>query len=126
MISKDMHPVRKVFRSSLLVLLGVSIGFLGFVVFLRVSFHDKPIHGPLQSTMFKADILQYRAMTLIGNDKKDMRIAEQLLGLSFFSPLYSQAGLDILNDKHKDGYAPATERLIALGIPPETPSVQSP
>ncbi len=107
-----MHPLRKALRRVLMVVLCVSLFFFSMIVTLRVSYHgDKPIDGPLREAIFHADIFQMRALAAFSNDEEDMRIANELLRASIFSPLYAQAGLAMLKSKAEAGYAPAQERL---------------
>ena len=114
MIRKDMHPARKVLRSVLLVFLGVSLGIFITIISLRVSYKDKQIRGPLQTKIFEIDIMQHQAAAYFADDAEDMAIAENLLKAGFFSPLYTEAGLKMLEDKAEMGYQPAVERLKPL------------
>jgi hypothetical protein len=117
MAKRPIHPARKLFRYALLVLLILSAAFLSMMVTLRVQYrNDKPIEGNMQVRVFQFDILQHRALTYIHDDAGDMRIAEELLRNGMFSPLYTQAGLDMLSVKADEGYKPAIERLDSLSL----------
>lgn len=111
-----MHPVRKAFRGSLLVILGMSIAFMGFMVFLRITYRDKPLDGPFQATVFKADVMQHRARAFVSNDVQDMVIIEKLFALGFYSPIYTDAGYRMLQEKAEDNYPPAVERLAQVEV----------
>ncbi len=115
-IRKDMHPARKTLRGVLLALLGVSIAFLGMVVTLRVIYRDQGIEGRLQAKIFEFDVLQHQTRAYFSDDRQDMDIVEQLLHLGMFSPLYTQAGMDMLNEKADTGYQPAVERLSNMDV----------
>lgn len=111
MISKNMHPARKIFRSILLVILGSSMFFFAAIVAMRVYYKDKPITGQMQARVFDADILQYQTRAYFSNDQEDMLIANKLIKLGFFSPKYSKAGLKMLHSKAQEGHPPAIEKL---------------
>lgn len=97
-----------------MVILGMSITFLGMIVTLRIAYKDRGIEGPLQTTIFELDVAQHHARAYIGDDAKDVEIANELLRLGFFSPIYTDAGLQMLQDKADAGYQPAIERLAEL------------
>ena len=115
MPKKAVHPVRKAFRHVLFVCLCASLGFFIAIVALRVTYkNDRPIEGPLQAQLFHLDVMQHQAQALVSDDEEDMRIAEQLLRLGFFSRIYSDAGLNMLEAKADDGYQPAIDRLSVI------------
>ena len=114
MAKKEIHPARKVFRRILLGLMGLSIAFLLFVVALRVHYRDGNIEGPMQTAIFQADVIQHKARTIVGDDAQDMQIIERLFALGFFSPVYTEAGYEMLSDKAESGYEPAAVRLAEI------------
>ena len=117
MLSKDLHPVRRRFRKALLGLAGISLLFLIFVIGLRVHYRDGNIDGPMQTALFEFDVLQYKVRAFIGDDEKDMLIISELFKLGFFSKIYTDAGMDMLEHKAQDGYAPAIAQLALLQSP---------
>lgn len=122
MPKKAIHPARKAFRYVLFLCLCASMGFFVAVVGLRITYrNDKPIEGPLQARIFHLDVLKHRTWAMIGDDAEDMRIAEQLLRMGIFSPIYSDAGLDILEAKAENGYQPAVDRLAIITPKPISP-----
>ena len=84
------------------------------VVFFRIAYHDKTLPLPMTTMLFKADVMQHEAWALVSDDAQDMRIAERLLKLSVFSPVYSDAGFERLTTKADEGYVPAITRVAAL------------
>ena len=110
----DIPLPRRIFRGTLLVIMGMALAFFVFIVFLRVAYRDAGIEGPLQTAVFEADIMQHHAWAAVSSDEKDMEIAEELLKLGFFSPLYTQAGVEMLEAKAEDGYQPAIDRLYII------------
>ena len=126
MFHKDMHPAHKFFRGFLLVCMGLSFCFFVAVVALRVTYHNKEIPTDMRTALFHVDVLQHRAWAFVSDDAQDIEIAERLLRLGFFSSIYSDAGVVLLQEKADEGYRPAEERLAIL-FPQdyrETPPVQ--
>jgi hypothetical protein len=122
MPKKAIHPARKAFRHVLFFCLCASLGFFIAVVALRITYrNDRPIEGPLQAHIFHLDVLKHRTWTIVSDDAEDMRIAEQLLRMGIFSPIYSNAGLDILEAKAENGYQPAVDRLAIIAPKPIAP-----
>lgn len=127
MPKKAIHPVRKAFRHVLFICLCASLGFFVAVVALRITYKDdKPIKGPLQTHIFHMDVMKHQAYAIISDDEEDMRIAEQLLRLGFFSRIYSDAGLDMLEAKANAGYQPAIDRLALINPEPIAPAQEEP
>lgn len=122
MPKKAVHPARKAFRSFLFICLCASLGFFVAVVSLRITYrNDKPIEGPLQAHIFYLDVMKHNAYAIVSDDEEDMRIAEQLLRMGIFSPIYSNAGLDMLEAKAENGYQPAIDRLSVINPKPIAP-----
>ena len=126
MFKGNMHPARRAFRKVLLGLLGVSFVMLVFVVGLRIHYRDGHIDGPMQTALFEYDVLQHKARAWVGDDKEDMVIINSLLQLSIFSHIYADAGLEMLDDKAKEGYPPAIERQAEIYAYLNPESVQAP
>ncbi|MAI61669.1 MAG: hypothetical protein CBB87_04170 [Micavibrio sp. TMED27] len=116
-IKKDMHPLRKAIRLFLLMCLGLSFGFFATIVYLRISYKDKLMDKDMRDHVFTADVLQHRAMAYISDDKGDYDIAIKLLKLGFYSPIYTQGGMKLLQEKADEGYEPAKEMLISINNP---------
>lgn len=122
MPKKAVHPVRKAFRHFLFICLAASLGFFIAVVALRLNYgEDNPIEGPLQAHIFHLDVMKHQAHAIISDDEEDMRIAERLLRLGFFSRIYSDAGFDMLEAKADAGYQPAIDRLAIINPKPIAP-----
>jgi len=110
MLSQDIHPARRAFRKALLALMGLSFVFLLFVVGLRIHYRDGRIEGPVQTALFEADVLHHKARAFVGDDEEDMVVINSLLQLSVFSPIYTYAGIEMLEKKAETGYYPAVIR----------------
>ena len=110
-IHKDMHPARKTLRRILLALLCITMGFFSMIVTLRVLYRGKDVKGPLQAQAFHIDVMQHRVEAAFSYDAQDMVIVERLLRMGVFSPIYTRAGLRLLEEKADEGYAPAITRL---------------
>lgn len=126
MLKGNMHPARRAFRKVLLGLLGASFVMLIFVVGLRIHYRDGHIDGPMQTALFEYDVLQHKAQILFGDDAEDMAVINSIIQLSFFSPIYAEAGLKMLDDKAKEGYAPAVERQAEIYAKLNLEPVQAP
>jgi hypothetical protein len=121
MSKRPIHPARKILRHFLLAILVLSVGFLSMMVTLRMQYRgDKPIEGAMQVRVFQFDILQHQALAYIRDDAEDMKIANQLISYGFYSPLYTQAGINMLSKKADSGYQPAVDRLAEI-FPEEQP-----
>ncbi|MEZ5813371.1 MAG: hypothetical protein R3E13_01365 [Alphaproteobacteria bacterium] len=121
-IRKDMHPLRKVFRGFLLVLLGFSAVFFAGIVGLRIVYHKgMGLQGPLQTALFHADVMQFKTVGYFNDDAQDFELAKTLLSYHIFSPIYSHAGYDMLVAQAEAGYAPAQELLKSVARPPDEP-----
>lgn len=114
MLSQNLHPARRAFRKTLLILMGVSFVFLFCVVGLRIHYRDGHIEGPMQTALFEADVIQHKARAMFGDNEEDMVVINSLLQLSIFSSIYAEAGLEMLVKKADEGYEPALVRVAAL------------
>ena len=114
MLCNGLHPARLIFRKTLLTLMGFSVLFLLFVVALRINYRDGHIDGAVQVAVFEYDVLQHKARALIADDETDMQIINELIQLSFFSPIYTRAGFEMLVKKADKGYEPAIAQLASL------------
>lgn len=114
MLHKDLHPTRLAFRKGLLGMLALSIILLLCVIGMRIHYRDGHIDGRMQAALFEFDVVQYKARALVGDDEEDMVVINSLLQLSIFSPIYADAGLEMLAKKADTGYEPAVMRVSAL------------
>lgn len=111
---------RKYFRHVLLALLLVSFAFFATIVTLRInrSAHWHMVRN-YQEQIFQADVLQHRFALIFQDDREDYVTAEKMLGDSFFSPIYAEAGLSMMQDLADKGLPEAQTRygdLIMLGF----------
>jgi len=119
MDKKVISRPRKYFRRALLGLLLVSFAFFATIVTLRMnrSAHWHIVRN-YQDQIFQADVLQHRFALFFQNDNEDYITAEKMLKDSFFSPIYTEAGLSIIQDLADKGHPEAQTRygdLIMLG-----------
>lgn len=118
-MSKTISRPRKYFRRTLLGLLLVSFAFFSTIVTLRMnrSAHWHVVRN-YQDHIFEADVLQHRFALIFQNDSADYLTAEKMLDDSFFSPVYAEAGLSMMQDLANKGLPEAQTRygdLILLG-----------
>lgn len=110
---------RKYFRRALLGLLLVSFAFFATIVTLRMnrSAHWHIVRN-YQEQIFQVDVLQHRFALLLQDDNEDYITAQKMLKDSFFSPVYAEAGLSMIQNLANKGHAEAQTRygdLIMLG-----------
>ncbi len=84
---------------------------------MRIVYKDKLLPLELASFFIHADVVQHKAWAAVSDDEQDMVIANRLIRLGFFSPVYTQAGLEMMQKKADDGYQPAQIQLAALSAP---------
>ena len=120
---KDKHPVRKAFRLILLLTLACAAIFFATIVALRImGWSALRGNSDLRDAIFYADTLQYKAVAAISDDVTDMQIIRELFQNGIFSPIYSEAGFEMLNRKVEQGHPEAIElqeKFTNYGIRPE-------
>ena len=107
MAKKSMNPVRKVFRHFLYICLGLSVTFIGSVVYLRMNYHHLKENPELRHFIFRADVQQHKLKTYLVNDDDDLKIIQELFLRGPFSVIYREAALDMLEIKAIECFAPA-------------------
>lgn len=86
----------------------LSFIFFSTVVTLRLnrSLHWQVVRDH-KETLFKFDILQYQTLAFFSDRESRHHIAQKLLKNTFFSPIYTDPGIEMLKDNADDGYAPS-------------------
>ena len=110
-MEKSVSQPRKYFRRALLGLLLVSFAFFATIVTLRMnrSAHWHMVRN-YQAQIFQADVLQHRFALIFQDDGEDYITAEEMLRDSFFSPIYAEAGLSMLQTLADKGHPEAQTR----------------
>lgn len=110
-MNKEISRPRKYFRRALLGLLLLSFIFFATIVTLRMnrSAHWHMVRN-YQEQIFQADVLQHRFALIFQDDSADFITAEKMLGDSFFSPIYAEAGLSMMQDLANKGLPEAQTR----------------